>query len=148
MVKEVEKIGTDRRTLTTCKEKSRRFDFINGEFMSKYLDLVWFARANPAKLLEDEIYEALNSLKKMEAKYPEETKELLEDDTNWTHGFNSGVLAYARFLSSYLEDGLWEVGDINKDIAEHEKVITINGVKYIEFDGRTDAQESFPELYT
>lgn len=140
------------RTLTTAEEKSKRFDLVNGEFMSKYLDLVWFARANPDALVEEEKFEMVKgvvaSMQKIIDKYPKETAELIEDDTNWQHGFNSGVLAYARFLSSYVEDGLWEVDDINEDIAENEKVITIDGKDYIEFDGRQDAFDNFPELYT
>src|SRR6202007_677025 len=126
------------RTLTTPEEKSRRFDHINGIFMSKYFDLVWYARSDPQKLMEEERYEILKTIKDMEEKYPKETGELIEDETNWQHGFNSGILAYSRFLASYLEDGLWEVSDINEDLAEYEKVITIDGVNYIEYDGISD----------
>lgn len=140
------------RTRTTAKEKSKRFDLINGEFMSKYLDLVWFARSNPDELVEQERYEmvkgVIESLQKIADKHPKEVVELCEDETNWQHGFNSGVLAYARFLSEYLEDGLWELDEHNEDIAEYENVITINGKKYIEFDGRQDAFDNFPELDT
>lgn len=147
--------GTELRTLTTPEEKSRRFDLVNGEFMGKYLDLIWFARANPDDLLkkgESEIAAKVAKVaKEMQGiadKYPREVAELIEDDTNWRHGFNSGVLAYARFLATYVEDTLWELGDFNEDIAQHEKVITINGIDYIEFDGRQDAFDSFPELDT
>lgn len=141
------------RTRTTLKEKCRRFDYINGEFMSKYLDLVSFARwGNADEHLNNGEYQTavniLGCIKEMRDKYPDEVKELEEDDSNWVHGFNSGVLAYARFLATYCEDGLWELDENNADIAEHEKVITINGKKYIEFDGRADAEEGFPELYT
>jgi len=140
------------RTKTSIKEKCKRFDFINGEFMSKYLDLVWFARSNPDKLVEDEQYEVvqkvLDSLKQIADKYPKEAQELFEDNTSWQHGFNSGILAYSRFLASYVEDGLWEVCKDNQDMVEYENVVTINGKKYIEFDGRTNAFESFPELDT
>lgn len=139
-------------TRTSLKEKIKRFEFINSIFMEKYLDLVWFARSNPDKLIEDEQYETVQSvLKSIQAiadKYPKEAAELCEDETSWQHGFNSGILAYSRFLSSYIEDGLWELCEENKDIAEHEKIIEINGKKYIEFDGRQDAFDSFPELDT
>jgi len=140
-------------TRTTAEEKSKRLDMINGEFMSKYLDLVWFARSNPERLIEEEKYETvqsvLKSLQEIADRHPKEVSELIEDETSWQHGFNSGVLAYARFISSYVEDGLWEVEKgINEDIAENEKVIIINGKKYIEFDGRQDAFDSFPELDT
>lgn len=139
-------------TRTTNKEKLKRFDLINSEFMSKYFDLVWFARSNPDKLIEDENYEVvqtvLKSLQKIADKYPKEAQELFEDETSWQHGFNSGILAYSRFLASYIEDGLWEVCEENKDMVEYENVIEINGKKYIEFDGRTYAFESFPELDT
>lgn len=140
------------RTLTTIEEKVKRFDFINSHFMDKYLELVWFARSDPERLVEEEKYELVNSvvhsMQKIIDKYPQETTELFEDETNWQHGFNSGVLAYARFLATYVEDGLWELCKGNKGIAEYEKVISIDGVKYIEFDGRQDAFDSFPELDT
>lgn len=141
------------RTRTSAEEKSKRLDLINGEFMSKYLDLVWFARSNPDKLIENEEYETvqkvINSLQAIADKHPKEVAELCEDETSWQHGFNSGVLAYARFISSYVEDGLWEIEKgINEDIAENENVIEIKGKKYIEFDGRQDAFDSFPELDT
>lgn len=140
------------RTLTTAKEKGKRFDFINGEFMSKYLDLVWFARSNPDRLVEEEKYEmvasVVKSIQEIADKYPREVIELESDETSWQHGFNSGVLAYARFLADYIEDGLWELDENNKDIAEHEEVIEIKGKKYIQFDGRQDAFDKFPELDT
>lgn len=145
--------GTDSRTRTTPEEKSKRLDLVNSEFMSKYLDLVWFARSNPDKLIENEEYETaqrvMNSLREIVDKYPKEVDELCEDDTNWQHGFNSGILAYARFIATYVEDTLWELEEgVNDDIAENENVITINGKQYIEFDGRQDAFDSFPELDT
>lgn len=140
------------RTRTTAEEKSKRLDFINGEFMSKYLDLVLFARSSPDRLVEEERYEmvksVIESLQKIADKYPKDVAELCEDDSSWQHGFNSGVLAYSRFISSYVEDGLWEVCKNNQDMTEFENVIVIDGKEYIEFDGRTDAFESFPELDT
>lgn len=142
----------DIRTLTTLKEKMKRFDFINGQFMDKYLDLIWFARADPDTLVEEERYEVVNnvvaSMQKIADKYPKEAQELMDDETNWQHGFNSGVLAYARFLASYVEDALWERCKENESMIPYEKVITIDGKEYIEFDGRQDAFDGFPELYT
>ena len=139
-------------SLTTDKEKVKRFNFINTEFMGKYLDLVWFARSDPDRLVEEEKYEMVlsvqQSLQKIADKYPREVEALVYDETSWQHGFNSGILAYARFISTYIEDGLWELGKDNEDIAQHEKVITINGKQYIEFDGRQDAFDSFPCLDT
>jgi hypothetical protein len=146
MPEDVENKGP--RTTTSPEEKIRRFDFINGEFMSKYLDLVWYARANPEPLEGETKQLVEKQLRAMEWKYPDETRELLEGHSGWQHGFNSGVLAYSRFLATYCEDTLWELGEINEDIAEHEKVIVIDGVEYIEFDGREDAVRDFPELYT
>lgn len=150
MNKETESLSP--RSLTPIEEKVRRFDYINGQFMSKYLDLVWYARSNPEELVEKEEYEVvekvMKSIKDIQWKHPEETLELEEDETGWQHGFNSGVLAYARFISSYVEDTLWEVCEHNLDMVEHEKVIVIDGKEYIEFDGRADAEENFPELYT
>lgn len=70
----------------------------------KYFDLVWYARKDSAKLLEDEQYEILASIKKIEEKYPKETQELNDPKlSDWSHGFNSGMLASARLYLSMIE---------------------------------------------
>ncbi len=68
----------------------------------KYFKLVWYARCDQQKRLEEECYEALKSCREIEKKYPEEVKALSEDD-NWSHGFNSGMLAASRLYLSMIE---------------------------------------------
>lgn len=133
-------------TLTTPEEKSKRFDFINNQLMEKYFELVWFARSDPEKYRKNGENDLFNTItKKLEEisnKYPREVQALCGDGSNWEHGFNSGILAYSRFLAEYLEDTLFE------DDEEFEDSIELNGKKYIQIDGRTQAFEDFPMLDT
>jgi len=69
---------------------------------NKYFDLVWYARCDQQKRLEEECYEALKACQRIEKQYPEEVKALGEDD-NWSHGFNSGMLAASRLYLSMIE---------------------------------------------
>jgi hypothetical protein len=82
------------------------------EHCEKYFDLVWYARANPQKLLEGEHYETLKLIQDIENKYPKEIKSLGEDD-NWSHGFNSGMLAASRLYHEMIE------GDIEFALENH-----------------------------
>lgn len=133
-------------TITTPEEKSKRFDFINNQLMDKYFELVWFARADPDKALnngEKKLFKDITKkLGEISGKYPREVQALSGDGSNWEHGFNSGILAYSRFLLEYLEDSLYE------DDEESEDTIELNGKKYIQIDGRTQAFDEFPMLDT
>ncbi len=71
----------------------------------KYFDLVWYARCDQQKRLEEECYEALNACQRIQKQYPEEVEALGEDD-NWSHGFNSGMLAASRLYLSMIEDNV------------------------------------------
>lgn len=81
------------------------------EMEEKYFRLVWWARRFP----EDHPYwdateEGIRkgvfiSMMKVEKKYPEETHDLFNDDTNWHHGFNSGALAALRYVMTLTEEG-------------------------------------------
>ena len=132
---------------TTMEEKLKRFDHINGEFMHKYFELVWFARSDEKELLDREQYEVLNRLKEIAEKYKEEVSKLYGEDSDWAHGFNSGILAYSRFLDSYIKDDLWPVEDVGYKPKKSEITI-FEGRKYVEMDGREHAQQLFPELDT
>ena len=84
----------------------------------KYFDLVWYARKprdendevtvvmmtrdHPTTL---EIAEgATQQAAKVAKKYPEEVAELNSDDGDWSHGFNSGMLAALRLVQE-MESG-------------------------------------------
>jgi hypothetical protein len=65
--------------------------------MKKYCDLVWLARKLPDDwenpIIKLQIDVVCN-------KYPTETNDLLyNDEQNWHHGFNSGILAALRLVS-------------------------------------------------
>jgi len=64
---------------------------------NKYFDLVWYARSKPGR--------AEDARKRIEALYPKEVKDLGIDD-NWSHGFNSGMLAASRLYLTVIGDGL------------------------------------------
>ena len=82
------------------------------EHCDKYCDLVWYARNNKPTHLENENYEALGLLQNIRSKYPKEIKSLGEDD-NWSHGFNSGMLAASRLYIEMIE------GDIESALENH-----------------------------
>jgi len=69
----------------------------------KYLDLVWYARADRKKLMQDEVYKGLAAIQRIEREHPEEVYELGIGD-NWQHGFNSGMLAASRLYLSMIEE--------------------------------------------
>jgi hypothetical protein len=71
----------------------------------KYCRLVWYARSDKYNLLSNEVYEALSSMNEIESLYKDDVDELLNDETNWQHGFNSGMLAGIRLV----------IGMMNKD---------------------------------
>ena len=134
--------------LTPTEEKLHRLDEALGKFMSKYFDLVWLARCDKGKLLEEEIYEGLSAVKRIEETYPEDVKELYEGEDNWQHGFNSGVLAFARYLSEYTEDTWWPEEDTGGVEWPEEEIIIIEGRRYVKMDGKEQAEQMFPELDT
>ena len=72
------------------------------EFEEKYCDLVWFARRTE----EDEKIENIGiQIEEIRSKYPKETQDLEDDDEgDWHHGFNSGMLAAVRHLKNPKKD--------------------------------------------
>lgn len=134
--------------LTPDKDKISRFNEAVEDLMGKYFDLVWLARKDMQELMEEEKYEILAMIKEIEQKYPEEVKALDGDDTNWHHGFNSGMLACCRYLSEYVEDNWWPLEDTGGVDIPEEEIEIINGKPYVQFDGREQAREMFPELDT
>ena len=62
--------------------------------MEKYCSLVWFARSNP----DNEKIQP--RIKEVEEQFPEETTRYKNGNSNFEHGFNSGMLAGIRFALS------------------------------------------------
>lgn len=57
-------------------------------------ELVWYARSRPGECEDGKL--------KVEQKYPKEVKKLIDDDTNWQHGFNSGLLAVSNLVKEII----------------------------------------------
>lgn len=70
------------------------------EMEEKYFNLVWLARKTPEDM---EIPKVREEVEKVTNLYPEDVEELENDETNFVHGFNSGMLAASRLFWSYLE---------------------------------------------
>jgi len=64
------------------------------QFYQKYFDLVWLARKSPEDFKIPVVKEHLD---RITALYPLDV-EGLQGDSNWQHGFNSGMLACLRLL--------------------------------------------------
>jgi hypothetical protein len=77
----------------------------------KYFDLVWFARRSEDALLiltEEGVVphkEAHAAVHRIASLYPEDVQELMQDEDNWQHGFNSGMLAGMRYILTVFHDG-------------------------------------------
>jgi hypothetical protein len=77
----------------------------------KYRRLVWFARRSDDTLLvlnEDGVQEnklIMDKLKQIQELYPTEIEDLMGDDGDWAHGFNSGMLAGMRYVMTLAEMG-------------------------------------------
>lgn len=134
--------------LTPLEEKLQRLDEALRKFMHKYHELVWLARTDEKELMKKEIYEGLAAIKRIEKEFPEDVKELYECDSNWQHGFNSGVLAFARYISTYIEDTWWPEEDTGGVEWPEEEIVIIEGKRYVKIDGKKDAEGLFPELDT
>jgi len=66
------------------------------ELEQKFEQLVWFARSDP-ETTNPIVRSLQNELKEQ---YPDETERLTGEKGDWEHGFNSGMLACLRLLTS------------------------------------------------
>ncbi len=74
---------------------------IISELDQKYNDLVWFARSSPDNYHIKGVKENNDRILKQ---YPSETDALINgSNTDWEHGFNSGMLAGMRYLLDTIE---------------------------------------------
>ena len=115
--KEVEKLEKDYKKKLkpgTKEDVKKAMQDIHG----KYLDLVWYARSG--NNIDHPVHGSavIKSRAKTDQKYSDDTNELHKCDSNWQHGFNSGMLACVRYL--------WSIEELGKQLAK----------------------ESFPELDT
>ena len=68
----------------------------------KSTSLVWLARKSDENLKIPRVLELVNEIK---SKYPNEVEQLSGEYGNFTHGFNSGMMAGMRFVLSMMELG-------------------------------------------
>jgi hypothetical protein len=88
-----------------------------GKKVSKYFDLVWYARKPPVDDIDNPYWEntplelrqkCYNECAKVEELYPEEVAELKSPDNgDWKHGFNSGCLAAFRYVLDACDRSDW-----------------------------------------
>ena len=115
-----------------------------GEMEDKYFDLVWYARKDKDRngaywnrTPENIKQGAFKNIARIEEFYPDECDELnCPKRGDWTHGFNSGVLAAMRFVQTamlrhYITD---------PTASDDGKPFWCGGVE--------EAKEEFPELGT
>jgi hypothetical protein len=121
--------------VTTKEEKCRRFDEINNQFFEKYFDLVWYATTDPDELEKEGNPELLAKLKQMNETYGNPAE-------GWKHGFNCGILAYSRFLLSYVQDWL---SPASEGPAFFD-LINVDGKTYEVIDGGFFADEMWPDF--
>ena len=68
----------------------------------KYEDLIWYARSGR----NTHIQLVMTHRERIEGMYPNEIKELSSESGDWSHGFNSGMLAGMRYVLSMMEYGV------------------------------------------
>ncbi len=81
----------------------------------KYESLVWYARKSPSDI--ETIERVRLEANRLEKEYPEEILSLCSPATgNWTHGFNSGILAATRLVIDALDNGIEEAYEFFPDL--------------------------------
>jgi hypothetical protein len=69
----------------------------------KYSRLVWYARKTPENYRIAAVKESMTEIQKL---YSEEVEQLTSDNSDWFHGFNSGMLAAMRFIQSMEQENI------------------------------------------
>ena len=107
--------------LSALEKKVKREKSINWrikQIMDKYFDLVWMARKDEALMrARPDIRKIFNETS---AKYPGELQKLQSEEGDWTHGFNSGMLACSRLLAAYAMPYDYKQKEDAKDEKEEE----------------------------
>ena len=68
----------------------------------KYVDLLWYARSGTEN---ESIKGVAENKERIEKLYPTEVKELQSENGDWSHGFNSGMVACLRWIATIDEFG-------------------------------------------
>ena len=122
------------------------WDTLN-QMAEKYRHLVWYARHQSRRVdpqrwmkIQNEIkHDALRAARDVEGNFPAETEALTNLSTaDWSHGFNSGVLAGIRFVMTCTERTILPSQSDNPD--DFGDKITVGGLD--------EALAEFPDLDT
>lgn len=108
------------------------------ELEKKYCDLLWMARKNPKDLRDSVIKKTFDEVS---AKYPGELAKLQGRQGDWTHGFNSGMLACVRLTDGY-------VCSVDGHLCPEEEEELLKNDKCIRQAIIDEAEEQFPFLDT
>ena len=71
---------------------------ISIEYQHKYEELVWYARSGR----NIHMPVVMTHRKRIEEMYPKEIEDLSGEHSDWSHGFNSGMLAGMRLITSMM----------------------------------------------
>ena len=109
----------------------------------KYCDLVWIARKNREEALHNTSHPSHGGVVEVINKYPDEVLTLSGPHGNFSHGFNSGILAASRMyfdLSASCEEDLDE--ELEDDLEDGQPLLARLDAH------RQQAVEDFPCLDT
>lgn len=123
--------------LSAEKEDDRLLVARLGDLEKKYFDLVWMARKNPKDLRDPNLKKIFNEVS---AKYPGELKKLQGQEGDFTHGFNSGMLACVRLIDGY-------VASLEDEFMNHEEE-PADANRSLRKEAIERAEEEFPFLDT
>jgi hypothetical protein len=78
------------------------------EKQKKYADLLWYARSSEK---HNSIPGVIENRERIEGLYPEEVNDLQNEDGDWHHGFNSGMVAALRYILTMDDLGLEQANE-------------------------------------
>ena len=76
---------------------------------NKYVDLLWYARSGPEN---DSIKGVKENKERIEKLYPNEVKKLQSEQSDWQHGFHSGMVAALRYVITMNDLGIEHANDL------------------------------------
>jgi hypothetical protein len=78
------------------------------EKQKKYADLIWYARSSRK---DNSIAGVKENKHRIEELYPDEVNDLQNEDGDWHHGFNSGMVAALRYILTMDDLGLEQANE-------------------------------------
>jgi hypothetical protein len=78
------------------------------EKQKKYADLIWYARSSRK---DNSIAGVKENKDRIEELYPDEVNDLQNEDGDWHHGFNSGMVAALRYILTMDDLGLEQANE-------------------------------------